>query len=409
MTAAPPDRLRTLDLIRGVAVLGILAINICGFASVESALHSPDLPRPGSAADHLAFAATVVLFDGKMRALFSLLFGASMVLFIGRAEAAGRDGTRLQFRRLGWLLLLGFLHFALLWDGDILFLYAAIGLIALGFSRASIAHKVIAAVLALGLWQASNTAMWYPAMAQETAVRAGHASPAVIKAQAEVTQGYHRQDSARQAEALSSWPGEVATRMADRPAYPFKLALFNWGETLSYMLAGMALLQSGFFAGTWPALRLRVVAWAGLALGGGAGLALVLWGESAGYPETAMRYWLGYGLAFPRLFMALGYAALLVMAAPRLLAMGIGQRLEASGRMAFSNYIGTSLVMTGLFHGWGLAWFGQYGAAGRWPFVLLGWALMLAWSKPWLDRFRQGPLEWLWRSLTEWRTLPLRR
>ncbi|MGB7656346.1 MAG: DUF418 domain-containing protein [Novosphingobium sp.] len=409
MAAAAQDRIRTLDLIRGVAVLGILAVNICGFAAVESALHSPDLPRPGSPADHLAFAFTVVLFDGKMRALFSLLFGASMVLFIGRAEAGGRDGTQLQFRRLGWLMLLGYLHFALLWDGDILFLYAVIGLVALGFSRASTANKLIAAVLALGLWQASNTAMWYPAMAQEMTVRSGHASPAAIKAQAEVTQGYRRQDSERQAEALSSWPGEVALRMADRPAYPLELALYNWGETLSYMLAGMALLQTGFFAGAWPARRLRAVAGAGLVLGGGAGLALVWWGQGAGYPETAMRYWLGYGLAFPRLFMALGYAALLVLAAPRLLATGIGQRLEAAGRMAFSNYIGTSLVMTGLFHGWGLAWFGQEGAAGRWPYVLLGWALMLAASKWWLVRFRQGPLEWLWRSLTEWQRLPLRR
>lgn len=409
MAAAAQDRVRTLDLIRGVAVLGILAVNICGFASAESALHSPDLPRPGSPADHLAFAFTVVLIDGKMRALFSLLFGASMVLFIDRAEAAGRDSTRLQFRRLGWLVLLGYLHFALLWDGDILFLYGLIGLVALGFSRASVTHKLIAAVLALGLWQASSTAMWYPALAQETAVRAGKASPALIKAQSEVIEGYRRQDSKRQAESLSPWTGEVAIRMADRPAYPLELALYNWGETLSYMLAGMALLQTGFFAGTWPLRRLRIVAGVGLALGGGAGLALVLWGQSAGYPETAMRYWLGYGLAFPRLFMALGYAALLVLAAPQLLVLAIGQRLEAAGRMAFSNYIGTSLVMTGLFHGWGLGWFGQYGAAGRWIFVVLGWGLMLAWSKPWLARFRQGPLEWLWRSLTEWQLLPLRR
>ena len=409
MAAAPQDRLRTLDLIRGVAVLGILAINICGFAAVESALHSPDLPRPGSPADHLAFAFNVVLFDGKMRALFSLLFGASMVLFIGRAEAAGRDGMRLQLRRLSWLMLLGYLHFALLWDGDILFLYAVIGLVALGFSRATAAHKLIAAVLALVLWQASNTAMWYPAMTQEAAVHAGNATPGVVQAHVDAIRSYRQQDTDRSAEALSPWSGEVATRMTDRPAYPLTLALYNWGETLSYMLLGMMLLQSGFFGGAWPVRRLRLVAGAGLALGGGAGLVLVVWGAGAGNPETAMRYWLGYGLAFPRLFMAAGYAALLVLAAPRLLASAIGQRLEAAGRMAFSNYIGTSLVMTGLFHGWGLGWFGQYGAAGRWPFVLLGWALMLAWSKWWLKRYRQGPLEWLWRSLIEWRVLTLRR
>ena len=106
---------------------------------------------------------------------------------------------------------------------------------------------------------------------------------------------------------------------------------------------------------------------------------------------------------------ALGYAALLMLAAPLVIRSWIGQRLIAAGRMAFSNYIGTSLVMCGIFYGWGLGRFGQAGAAEHWLFVVLGWALMLAWSAPWLAHFRQGPLEWLWRSLTEWRRLPLRR
>lgn len=409
MAAAPPHRFRTLDLIRGLAVLGILAVNIAGFASVPGALHSPDLPQPGDLADRFGFAVTVVLFDGKMRALFSLLFGASMVLLIGRAEATGHHGVTRQVRRLSWLILLGYLHFALLWDGDILFLYGVIGLAALAFCGASAVHKTVAALLVLALWQAVSTAMWYPALALEQAARTGTASAAVIAAQSDVVGGYRRDDTARRAEALSSWPDQVEMRLADRPAYPLELVLYNWGETLSYMLAGMALLQTGFFTGSWPAHRLKRLAAAGLAVGGGAGLALVLWGERAGYPETAMRYWLGYGLAFPRLLMALGYAALTVLAAPRLLALALGQRLEAAGRMAFSNYIGTSLVMTALFHGWGLGWFGQFGAAERWPFVLLGWSLMLTWSPWWLIRFRQGPLEWLWRSLAEGRRLPLRR
>ena len=77
--------------------------------------------------------------------------------------------------------------------------------------------------------------------------------------------------------------------------------------------------------------------------------------------------------------------------------------------MAFSNYLGTSLIMGALCSGWGLGLFGQFGAAQRWTLVLLVWALMLSWSQPWLTRYRQGPLEWLWRSLTEWRWLAFRR
>ena len=83
--------------------------------------------------------------------------------------------------------------------------------------------------------------------------------------------------------------------------------------------------------------------------------------------------------------------------------------LAAVGQMAFSNYIGTSLVMTFLFHGWGLGLYARYGRLELIAFVLLGWALMLAWSKPWLAHFRYGPLEWLWRSLTYGSLAPFRR
>ena len=384
-----------------MAVLGILTINIASFAAGEAAVHSPDAPHPGGAADHLAFAFNLVLFEGKMRALFSLLFGASLLLFIERADAAGRDGTALQLRRLVWLMVFGFAHFALLWDGDILFVYGAIGLAALAFRRSQASHKLIAAVFALALWQAFSSAGWIAPLTNESAVSAGAACTAAAQQHDQFIAPYRQQDAARSAEVAQSWPGEVAARMTDRPAYPLTLAFYNWGETLSFMLLGMALLQAGFFSGGIARHNLRRIAIGGLVLGGGASLGFALWAGARGYPELAMRYWTGYGLVFARAAMALGYAAALVLAAPRLLNTGLGQRLEAAGRMAFSNYIGTSLVMTGIFHGWGLGLYGQYGAAARWLFVVGAWALMLAWSPWWLRRFRQGPLEWLWRGLTD--------
>ena len=84
-------------------------------------------------------------------------------------------------------------------------------------------------------------------------------------------------------------------------------------------------------------------------------------------------------------------------------------RIAAAGRAAFSNYLGTSVLMTGLFYGWGLGWFGTLGRVELIAVVVAGWAIMLLWSKPWLDRFRYGPLEWAWRSLTNGRVEPIRR
>jgi uncharacterized protein len=116
-----------------------------------------------------------------------------------------------------------------------------------------------------------------------------------------------------------------------------------------------------------------------------------------------------YATALPHLLMALAYATLLVLATPRLACTWLGRRLIAAGRMAFTNYIATTVVMTAIFYGWGLGLAGFVGHARQLLFVALGWALMLIWSGPWLEVFCQGPLEWLWRSLTEARLMPMRR
>ena len=409
MEPAPSDRFRTLDLIRGVAVLGILAINVASFAAPHSAAFSPDLPQTGVMADRAAYFVTLVLFEGKMRALFSVLFGASLLLFVERADAAGRNGARRQARRLAWLLAFGYLHFALVWDGDILFLYAAIGFVALALRKWQPRWLVVAAALILALWQVWGAALWLPSVTQEAAVMAGTATPAGQRSHARDLAEFRKEDARDQVDAQLSWPAQVQAKLVGRADAPLGLIAYNWGETLPWMLLGMALLRTGFFAGQWPRRRTVWLAGAGLGLGGAGTLGFALWAARSHYPEAAMHFALGYGLALPHLAMALGYAALLVLAAPRLLRSVPGQMLEAAGRMAFSNYLATSLVMTMLCSGWGLGLFGQFGAAQRWTLVLLVWALMLAWSQPWLVRFRQGPLEWVWRSLTEARRLPLRR
>ncbi len=405
---AASERIAALDLIRGIAVLGILAVNVAGFAGPDSGNYSPDLPRPGSTADHVAFMVQQVLFEGKMRALFSILFGASMVLFIDRAEAARRDGTLLQARRLIWLALFGYLHFLLLWSGDILFIYAMAGFIALLLPRARPTALVVAALLVFSLWQAVNLAQWYPSLSTEAAVRSGTASAEQARSHAETITYYREEDREKTGALTGSWHDRFVYTLS-RAYMPLVGAAFIMGETLTYVLLGMALLSSGFFAGEWERRNLRQLAGWGLGLGGLATLGFAGWSALNHWPETAMHFAIGYGLGFAHLAMALGYLALGMLLMPRLLASAAGRRLEAAGRMAFSNYIGTSLVMTALFYGWGMGRYGHYGTAAQAGFVLLGWTLMLAWSAPWLVHFRQGPLEWLWRSLTEWKALPLRR
>lgn len=398
-----------LDLIRGVAVLGILAINLGGFAGPIDATLSPHCLDPGTRADEVWFALELVLVEGKMRTLFTLLFGASLLLFIDRAERKGLDGESLQLRRLSWLALFGYLHFALFWWGDILFTYAVAGMAALAFRQARTGVLITLGLTLFASWHVLMAAHGVPLVAREEAVLDGTASPAITAAyRAEQQQAI---DSTRRELAgyHAGFVTQIAGRLRDQPGEPLSAALATMGESLPLMLIGMGLFRSGLYQGAWSWRRLRRFALGGTLAGLVLTIGFLAWAWSRGFPPVLMIQGLAYQLALPHLLMGLGYLAALVWCAPRLLATRLGRRLVAAGQMAFTNYLAMTVVMTALFYGWGLDLVGRVPERWLWPFLLGGWALMLGWSAPWLARFRHGPLEWAWRSLTYWRALPLRR
>lgn len=405
----PDDRISSLDLIRGVAVLGILAVNIAAFAGPSTAALTPQVPVVPTPLDEAAFAGMFVLFEGKMRALFTLLFGASLVLFIDRAEAQGRDGEILQMRRLGWLLLFGLAHFFLFWWGDILFLYALSGIAVMFLREIPRVPLVTGALIAFLGWHLAGTLEDLPAVHAEEQARLGLASAVQAKAHAAYLAEFHARTARELAEYALGFGDQILAKLRDRPFWSLETAWPSLGETIPLMLIGTVLLQSGFFSGIWPRRWLWAVAGLGLAIGLAMTLPILAWLWERHFPPRAMTSAILYWTAVPHLAMALAYAALLVLAAPRLARTWFGRKLAAAGRMAFTNYLASTVLMTAIFYGWGLGLIGTVGHAGQFAFVLLGWALMLGWSESWLARFRQGPLEWLWRSLTERRFLPIRR
>jgi uncharacterized protein len=402
-------RVASLDLIRGVAVLGILAINIAGFAGPSAGTLSPNLPLPTGPWDEAAFALSFVLFEGKMRALFAILFGASMALFIDKAEADGRDGDMLQAARLGWLLLFGVLHYVLLWWGDILFAYAACGFILL------LLHRLPARLLGAGaaalfvVLHLAGMLETMPMVTAEELVRLGQASAD----QAAAVARYHGYLATAARQEIAQYTGSfghiLAIKLRDHPFWLVQGVGDGFGEFLPMMVLGLVLQRRGFFAGNWRPTWMLTLGLGSTLAGLGATLAALAWLWPRHFPPIAMDAALRYSLALPHLCMALGYAALLVLATPWLACTRLGRRIADAGRMAFSNYLATTMGMTALFYGWGLGLFGRVGPLVQWAFVLLGWALMLAWSSPWLRHWRRGPLEWLWRSLTERRALLNRR
>lgn len=409
------ERLVSLDLVRGIAVLGILAINVAGFAGPRTGVTSPcRLAAPGPC-EQASFALAFVLFEGKMRALFAMLFGAGIGLFQDNAEKRGaaRRGAlaadALQARRLCWLIAFGLLHYVLLWWGDILFVYGCCGLMVLAVSRSTpVQLGTLAAMLALagfGWTLASD----FPLVLAEEMARTGHAAPAQTAAVRDWYDWLAARDRGELALYRSGFSAIVRAKVVDEPLWLVSMVLASFTEIVPLMLTGLLLYRGGLFAGTWRRARLAGTGLALLVPGLLLTLAALAWLWPRHLPFIAMALLLGDGLMPAHLLMALGYLALLVAAAPALATTAPGRWLVCAGRMAFSNYIASSVMMTALFYGWGLGRFGTIGPDGQWLCVLVAWAAMLAWSPLWLARYRRGPLEWLWRSLTEARLLPNRR
>ncbi len=413
MGAAPvarEDRIASLDFIRGIAVMGIVAANIIAFGQPSLAYLYPagflvDPADPGG----WQWIAQFVLIDGKMRGLFTLLFGAGMYLFMERAWARG--STRwLQIWRLTVLLGFGLVHFFFIWFGDILSMYALIGFIAVACMRWEPGTQMRVGLFGFILGGILfGGAMTFPWLIADTSFGDAASLSEIRSEMISGTEALKADDAIETALIQSGdYAGLVQERIVQDWPTPLTNSFLFILESLPLMLIGMALYRTGFFSGAYDSGRMRRWGWIGV-IGGG----LVHLGIGLMVKQTGFSFYGGYAAfigwsVLPRLAMILGMAALMVEYSPS--ATGwLGQRISAAGRAAFTNYLGTSVVMMIVFQGWGLGLFGELNRPQLYLVCLGMWILMLAWSQPWLERFRYGPLEWLWRCLTYRRVFAIRR
>ncbi|WP_375271999.1 DUF418 domain-containing protein [Sphingomonas sp.] len=389
---------------RGVAVMGILLANIVAFGLPGAAYFSPLAWGGAGVPEKTAWLLNFVFVEGRMRGLFSALFGASMLLVIERADARGDNGAALHLRRMFWLFVIGCLHLYLFWWGDILAHYALTGVVALFFHQArarTLLLLALAALLVSVVMNAASAAALFAA-----AARATPADVAVWNGFGAAFGVPPRSDMLNEIAAMRGSFAEAAAWRWQRATNPLTLLPIIAPDTLGAMLLGMAGLRSGFVTGGWSRAAYARVALACVPVSL-AGYAAIGWHTMASGFDQRWVYTGSLVLSLPlRMIGYTGYAALLV-----LLSRSSGAwsaRLAATGRMAFSNYLGTTLLMDLLFAGWGLGLFGAIGRAWLYALVPPVWALMLIWSPAWLARYRYGPLEWVWRSLVRGRTVALR-
>jgi uncharacterized protein len=400
-------RIVTLDILRGFAVMGILAMNIVAFAMPFQAYMNPAAFGAEGPADYASWAFNFIFIDGKMRGLFSFLFGASMLLVIERAAASGASPARIHYSRMIWLLAFGLIHFYFIWFGDILAGYAQIGMIAYLF------HRLTPQVLVRwGIGLVVVQTILFSAMAAGTFhLSANAADPASLRdfqaIQSQLGPVVGQQLIDKLGMFRGAYEGIMGYRLFEHTAQPFASTLMYGWETLAYFLFGMALLKTGFFRGEWEPARYRRTMLIGFGIGipAYAALAFILFRDGFSVPMIVA---CAMAATTPfRPLMVLAIASLIILATRR--GGAVVERVAAAGRAAFTNYLGTSILMTTLFYGYGIGLYGTMSRIELWLVVIAMWALMLVWSKPWLEHFRYGPFEWLWRSLSRFELQPMRK
>lgn len=410
-TAPSGDRIATLDVVRGVAVMGILIMNIAGFGMPEAAYVNPRAYGGDTGVDLGVYLFNFVLFDGKMRGLFSFLFGASTLLVIERAQARGASAARIHYARMAWLLVFGLIHLYLLWWGDILQHYALIGLILFFFRNWRPRALVITGVILLSLQTLLMAGLPFAVAMTEAEANKPKATAKAIERRQDMENTFGKPSPKKIAEELADYRGSyadtVAKRAEESAAPVFGTLVFVGMETLAYMLFGMALLKTGMLRGEWPVERYRRWLLIGFGIGIPAYVALAWYLVSAGFSAFATTLCV-VALSTPfRPLMIMGWASLIALLARH--GGALVDRVAAAGRMAFTNYLMTTIICTTLFYGYGFGLFGYLSRAQLYIVVFAVWALILLWSKPWLERFRYGPFEWVWRSLARGQFQPMTR
>ena len=408
-STAGGDRIRSLDITRGVAVMGIFSVNVIGMAMIKIAYFYPPAFGFDALGDKLTWLANFFFIDGKLRSLFSIMFGASLMLVIDRAIRAGRSPFRAHYARMLVLMMFGLAHFFILWWGDILTHYAAVGMVVYWFKRLSARKLFIIAAIGFLVNAGMSAYFSYQGLQKYELVQSGNGTAEDVK---KFKEGRARlfpdaKTIAKDKADHASIPAHFTSSVKDEGLLsPFDFGPL-WLETMALMILGMAGYKSGFLTGEWDDRRYRKVAATTLGIGALVYGFFAWWAWSHNFePPYAFGAYGGYTPLF-RPVVAMGYAALAILLTRR--AGPFSERLAAVGRTAFSNYIGCTIIGTFLFFGFAGDLYAELSRGEAWLFVPFVWALMLLWSKWWLDRYHYGPLEWAWRSLARGSIQPMRK
>ncbi len=383
------NRIHSLDLLRGFAVLGILIMNITNFSHVNVAYMNPMIGAGLEGYNQYFHAFNYIFADTRFMSIFSILFGAGVVLFTNNAVSKGNKAGILHFKRMFWLLLFGFVHAYLIWEGDILVTYAICGCLIFLLRKKTIRALLIISIILFIVPLTLNLMTYYGLNMDEleSTFAFFHPSSEQIATEIKIMQGSF----------LEQMPIRLENAI-EFQTFVFLIETF-WRST-SLMLLGMILYRKGVLSADKSISYYNKM----ILIGFGIGFIVSLIGLNQSYDsEWSGAYVMSIGANYKivsGLFMAIGYIGFVIWCFKKGVFKKLQNRLQATGRMAFTNYIGMSIICTLIFNGHGL---GLYGTLDRLQqFLIVGaiWVLILIVSPLVLKKYRFGPLELLWRKLT---------
>jgi uncharacterized protein len=423
------ERIVLIDSLRGIALLGILLMNIPYFGLPEPAFDNLVLMNEMGTINQKVWYFINMVPEGTQRAIFSILFGAGIILFISRLEKRmeGMMPAEYFIRRQLWLVVFGLFNaFILLWPGDILFQYGILGIIAFVFRRLSVKKLLLAAGVCLLLMTARENLDLHRTQLK---IQKGEAIAKIDTTKIKLTEeqkdelgamtgikeksdtaGLRKEMKKNLAASLGSY-NKVYERISNISAYfEFQYTYYGLWDILLFMFLGMAFFKNGYVTGQ---AKTSVYLWMAI-VGLGLGIVLTYFRLQPILDVKFNRFDYLHNVKFEmyelsRMLRSIGLFGFIMLLYKLGWFNGLFKLMQPVGQMAFTNYLMQSLMSNLFFLGIGFGMMGKLQRYEIYYVVFAIWIIEIIWSHIWLRFFRFGPLEWCWRSLTYWKLQPIKK
>ncbi|TRZ46246.1 DUF418 domain-containing protein [Robertkochia solimangrovi] len=428
------DRIHVLDAIRGIALLGILLMNIYIGGNYYDLEFTQALIADTGSPNFITAVIITIFFEGKMRALFCMLFGAGLMLYlIQKKRPDNPKGIwKLYYSRMFWLLLFGFFNaYVLLFYYDILYFYAIAGMIVFLLRNMKPRYKtmILPVIVLLGVVfhnlkygsdRATRLAYLEAMSAKEQGAELSEeqnesvAAWDKLYAEMDFSGENLKEDTEKMKGDFSSVASVTYKKSREGQFEYLPLAL---ADQIPLMLLGMALLQWGFFTGRWKKKWYLYTLIVGYAIGFPMAIyefyqRYFVWSSAdaiLNYIDNNPYVFFFLSDQIQRIFLVMGHVSLIVLLHKAGAFTSLFRRFEAVGQMALTNYLMQSVMVTLFFFGYGLNFFNELQLYQLYFVVFAIWILQLIWSPIWLKYYKFGPCEWLWRTLTYRKRMPFKR